>query len=100
MRLYIDALCTAGKWPSFVMLIVKLSLPISILGQVWCLVALIPDLFPLSYLGCFTLFTCCCVVVSFPCLFFSHTWDGHLSVNVAYLVILTSGFHASKLLRH
>ena len=34
--------------------------------------------------GFFTLFTFCGVAVSFRCLLFSDTWDGHTSVHVAY----------------
>ena len=49
-RLFIDALWSpAGKglipWLSFVMS----NCQIGILGQVWCLIVLIPYLYPLSY---------------------------------------------------
>ena len=47
-RLFIDALWSRKgltSWLSFV----SSSLSLCILGQLWCLVVLIPDLFPLSY---------------------------------------------------
>ena len=53
-RLFICALWSpAGKrltsWLSFVVSTVSLSLPIGILGQVWCLIVSIPDLCTLTY---------------------------------------------------
>ena len=59
-RLFIDALWSfAGKgltsWLSFVMSNCEgCYFPIGILGQVWCLIISIPDLYPLSYFfrGC------------------------------------------------
>ena len=53
-RLFICALWSpAGKgltsWLSFVVSTVSLSLPIGILGQVWYLIASIPDLCTLTY---------------------------------------------------
>ena len=58
--LFIDAVWSAaGKgltsWLSLC-LIVKLSLSIGILGQVWCLIVLIPDLCLFSYFHCDTEF--------------------------------------------
>ena len=47
-RLFIDALWSpAGKGPDLLALVCHF--PIGILGQVWCLVSLIPDLCPFSY---------------------------------------------------
>ena len=54
-RLFVDALWSpAGKgltsWLSFVMSNCGIvTFPFGILGQVWCLIVLIPDLCPLSY---------------------------------------------------
>ena len=37
------------SWPSFVMFIVCVIIPFGILGQVWYMIVLIPDLCHLSY---------------------------------------------------
>ena len=56
MRLFIDALWSlAGKgltaWLSFVMSNCEVvTFLFGMLGQVWCLIVSVPDLFPLSYL--------------------------------------------------
>ena len=57
-RLFFDALWSpAGKgmtsWLSFVVSNCEVvSVPLVSLGQVWCLIVLIPDLCPLSYFDC------------------------------------------------
>ena len=56
-RLFIVALWSpAGKgrtsWLSFVMSNCECYFPIGMLGQVWYLIVLIPDLCPLSYFYC------------------------------------------------
>ena len=75
-------------------LIAKLSFPIGILGQVWCLLVSIPDLCPLSYLGFWPIMVALNQATFPPLQFFllsvETVWLKYKEVRTAIIAVRTS----------